>query len=92
MKISESRILSIQFYAGSKFCVINTIAPLKFLSDLLQDLGRRFMPGCVIKVHSDTTILIDSTLECNQKILPAGGESQEDFRHLFSGVLGLVYI
>ena len=28
VKISESCILSIQFYAGSKFCVINTIAPL----------------------------------------------------------------
>ena len=29
MKISESCILSIQYYAGSKFCVINTIPPLK---------------------------------------------------------------
>ena len=29
MKISESCILSIQFYAESKFCVINTIPPLK---------------------------------------------------------------
>ena len=27
VKISESFILSIQFYAGSKFCVINTISP-----------------------------------------------------------------
>ena len=27
VKISESCILSIQFYAGSKFCVINTIPP-----------------------------------------------------------------
>ena len=29
VKISENCILSIQFYAGSKFPVINTIAPLK---------------------------------------------------------------
>ena len=28
VKISESCILSIQFYVGSKFCVINTIPPL----------------------------------------------------------------
>ena len=29
VKISESCILSIRFYAGSKFFVINTIPPLK---------------------------------------------------------------
>ena len=28
MKISESCILSIQFYVGSKYCVINTVSPL----------------------------------------------------------------
>ena len=27
VKISENGILSIQFYVGSKFCVINTIPP-----------------------------------------------------------------
>ena len=27
VKIYESCILSVQFFAGSKFCVINTIAP-----------------------------------------------------------------
>ena len=29
MKISESYVLSVQFYAGSKFCVFNTIAALE---------------------------------------------------------------
>ena len=29
VKILESCILSIQFYVGSKFCVISTIPPLK---------------------------------------------------------------
>ena len=29
VKISESHILSIQFYARSNFCAINTISPLK---------------------------------------------------------------
>ena len=41
MKISESCILSIQFYAGSKFCVINTIAPLKKTIKELSQFGNK---------------------------------------------------
>ena len=40
VKISESCILSIQFYAGSKFCVINTISPpesQKSISRILEN-------------------------------------------------------
>ena len=51
MKISESCILSIQFYVGSKFCVINTIPP-----DLL-DLANFKLQEKEKKLRSATTVL-----------------------------------
>ena len=55
VKISESCILSIQFYAGSKFCLISTKASPYTLN---------FLPGTLLRKSAITNFLIIIGINC----------------------------